>query len=93
MSAPVPLSPLSTVFREALHCAITAGRLDPRAGSLGSQTHAALQAIASDHPEASTDLINDAYNAWECERTRSNGAVEPACDRSGGREALNDGLG
>lgn len=65
MSASQPQSDLRIVFNEALLCALTEGRIGSQADALGSRTRATLQAIASNHPEASTDLINDAYNAWE----------------------------
>lgn len=60
---------LRLVFQSSLIDAIAAGR-DPEADSvLGPATKRAIAAIARAHPEASTDSIVMAYEAFDRERT------------------------
>ena len=56
-----------SAFEHALMCALTEGRLPGRTCSLGANTWAAIEAIARNHPEAETELINDAYDSFQTE--------------------------
>ena len=56
-----------SAFEHALMCALTEGRLPGRSCALGANTWAAIEAIARNHPEAATELINDAYDSFRTE--------------------------
>jgi len=56
-----------SAFEHALMCALTEGRLPGRSCGLGADTWAAIEAIARNHPEAATELINDAYDSFQTE--------------------------
>ena len=64
----MPSSPclcgLRTSFEHALLSAITEGRILPRIGELGPETRSVIHAIAQHHPEATCNLITDAYDAF-----------------------------
>lgn len=51
-------------FESALLSAITEGRFTSRTDDLGQDTRSVLLAIAYHHPEASPNLIADAYDAF-----------------------------
>jgi hypothetical protein len=48
-------------------CAITEGRLPGEGCPLSANTWAAIEAIARNHPEAATELINHAYDSFRSE--------------------------
>lgn len=64
-----PASPrdFQAVFQQLLNLAWTLGRIPPTTCGLGSATLAAIDAIAREHPEAVTELITDAYDAFKRE--------------------------
>ena len=64
MLAPLsPAGPRST-FQDLLHGALLGGRVPPTMSGLGPDTVAAIEAIAREHPEATAELIADAYDAF-----------------------------
>lgn len=62
-----PTGNVRSAFEHALMCALTEGRLPGPSCALGVNTWAAIEAIARSHPEAATDLINDAYDSFQTE--------------------------
>lgn len=52
------------VFQDALNCAITHGQQPYRWIGLGDESHAAIDAVAQEHPEATVDQIAYAYDAF-----------------------------
>jgi hypothetical protein len=54
---------VGATFQEFLNLAITQGRIAARDTDLGPDTWAALDRVAGAHPEATPQLITDAYNA------------------------------
>jgi hypothetical protein len=67
-----PPSPrdLQAVFQQLFNLALTLGRIPPATCGLGSATLAAINAIAREHPEAVTQLVTDAYDAFKREHGR-----------------------
>jgi hypothetical protein len=65
---------LRDVFQDALHCAITHGQQPYRWIGLGDESHAAIDAVAQEHPEATVDQIAYAYDAF----AREHGASDQA---------------
>jgi hypothetical protein len=55
------------MFRELLNLALTLGRIPSTTCGLGPGTVAAIDVIAREHPEAVTQLITDAYEAFKRE--------------------------
>jgi hypothetical protein len=51
-------------FRVSLHHSLTTGRVAIAATGLGPQTISAISAVAQAHPEASSELIIAAYEAF-----------------------------
>lgn len=68
MTATQPSSDRRAVFEEALLTAITQGRIGSGGDVLGPQTRSALLAVAWDHPEATSDQITAAFDAWDREQ-------------------------
>ena len=64
MLAPMPPVGLRSTFQDLLNDAIIGGQVPPEMSGLGPDTRAAIDAIAHQHPEASADLIADAFDAF-----------------------------
>ena len=62
-----PTGDVRSAFQHALMCALTEGRLPGRSCPLRANTWAAIEAIARNHPEAATELINHAYDSFQSE--------------------------
>ena len=62
-----PNGGVRSAFEQALMCAITEGRLPGEGCPLGTNTWAAIEAIARNHPEAAAELINHAYDSFQSE--------------------------
>lgn len=60
-------SELRTVFQELLNLAITQGRTATAGLDLGCRTTAAIDRVAHEHPDATADLIADAYDIFQLE--------------------------
>jgi hypothetical protein len=58
---------LRSTFQEALNLALTRGRFTSIYSGLGSDTRAAIDVIAYDHPDADADTIAAAYDAFQHE--------------------------
>lgn len=67
-------SGLHGVFRDALNCAIAHGQYPSRWIGLGDETHAAIEAVAAEHPDASAEDIACAYDAFAREHGPSDDA-------------------
>jgi hypothetical protein len=65
---------LRGVFQNSLNCAITHGQQPYRWIGLGDETHAAIDAVAQEHPEATVDQIAYAYDAFAREHGPSDQA-------------------
>ena len=65
---------LRDVFQDSLNCAITHGQQPYRWTGLGDETHAAIDAVAQEHPEATVDQIAYAYDAFAREHGPSDQA-------------------
>jgi hypothetical protein len=57
------------LFRSALHGAVTQGLSPDPDTQLGHYTLVAIRVIAAEHPDASADLINSAYDAFLSEHS------------------------
>ena len=62
-----PTGDVRSAFEHALMGAITEGRIPGENCPLGANTWAAIEAIARNHPEAATELINHAYDSFRTE--------------------------
>ena len=62
---------LRGLFQDALNCAITHGLQPSRWIGLGDETHAAIDAVAQEHPEATVDQIAYAYDSFAREHGSS----------------------
>lgn len=60
-------SELQQRFQAALNHAIARGRAPAHDTGLGPRTLTAVTAVAHDHPDATADLIADAYDAFHRE--------------------------
>jgi hypothetical protein len=58
------LTKLRRQFRLSLHHSLTTGRVTTAATGLGSQTISAISAVAQAHPDASSQQIVAAYEAF-----------------------------
>jgi hypothetical protein len=63
----LPSDALRAAFDDALLRAVTEGRMPPRYYEFGPLTWSAIVAIASEHPEASAELIANAFDSFERE--------------------------
>jgi hypothetical protein len=82
MSATPPPHIRHDAFRDALIMAVTEGQTPSPTCDLAPETRSVIEAIAEWHPEASSDLINGAYDAFERESDRSGwhvGGAPPNC--------------
>jgi hypothetical protein len=66
-SAGVMRAELRRRFQNALNCAITLGQVPTRGHGLGPHTFMAVAMVAQDHPDATPELIADAYDAFHRE--------------------------
>ena len=55
---------LRDAFQESLNCAIAHGLRPSRWIGLGDTTFTAIEAIADEHPDATSNHISDAYDAF-----------------------------
>lgn len=60
-------SELQQRFQIALNNAIARGRVPAHDTGLGPHTFSAVTAVAQDHPDATAELIADAYDAFHRE--------------------------
>src|SRR6476620_4327781 len=67
-----PPSPeqLRSTFQGLLNLALTRGRVASSSCGLGPNTLAAINVVASDHPDAETDCIAAAYDAFDHEHAK-----------------------
>lgn len=62
-----PTGDVRAAFEHALLRALTEGRPPGKGCSLNTNTWAAIEAIARNHPEAAAELINAAYDSFQTE--------------------------
>ena len=62
--ARTPSADPRVTFEQALNDAITQGRMPAPGIGLGPNTHAAIAAVAREHPEATVEVIVTAYDAF-----------------------------
>lgn len=67
MDAESPPAELQKRFLIALNNAITRGRAPGHDTGLGPHTLAAMTLVAQDHPDATAELIADAYDTFNSE--------------------------
>jgi hypothetical protein len=77
MCADLSSNRVRATFQEFLNLAITQGRIPAHHTDLGPDTWAALDWVAGVHPEATPQLITDAYNAFIREHGPLNRGREP----------------
>ena len=71
LDRPVSSGDFKALFQQLLNLALTLGRIPPATCGLGPGTIAAIDTIAREHPEAITQLITDAFDAFKRERGSS----------------------
>ena len=67
LAEPLSPEPLRSAFQGMLNSALTRGLRVSGYSGLGPRTLAAIDTVASDHPEADTEAIAAAYDAFDQE--------------------------